>query len=219
MGNMAWNNNFAYALGLITSDGNLSPDGRHLAFISTDMDLIDTFKRCLNLKNRVSLKKSGGYSESNSKKCYVVQFGNVKLYNFLTDVGLGPNKSKAIGPLLVPPAYFADFLRGLIDGDGSIGYFMHPESKKKQFRIRITSASRRFLEWLRTRLTMTLGIKGSIEIVPRAFQLNYYKSDSKKIAQFVYYSKDVPCLERKFAKARLMICEGGETGIRSSLRS
>lgn len=216
---MIWNTNFAYALGLITSDGNLSSDGRHLAFISTDMDLIETFKKCLDLKNRVSLKKSDGYSMGNKKKCYVVQFGNVKLYNFLTDIGLGPNKSKTIGSLLIPPAYLADFLRGLIDGDGSIGYFMHPESKRKQFRIRITSASRLFLEWLRKRLTMSIGIKGSIEIVPRAFQLNYYKDDSKKIVKFMYYSKDVPCLDRKFAKAKLIMCEGGETGIRSSLRS
>lgn len=68
--NMIWNTNFAYALGLITSDGNLSSDGRHLAFISTDMDLIETFKRCLDLKNRVSLKKSDGYSGGNKKKCY-----------------------------------------------------------------------------------------------------------------------------------------------------
>ena len=199
-----WSCNFAYALGLIASDGNLSPDGRHIAFISTDSQLIDTFKRCLDLENKITLKKGGGYSKGKGKKCYVLQFGDIKLYNFLTDIGLGPNKSKTIGPLLIPPAYLADFLRGLVDGDGSIGYFMHPESKKKQFRIRITSASRRFLEWLRNRLAIRLGVKGSIESVPRAFQLNYYKNDSRKIARFIYYSEDVPCLERKLAKAKLM---------------
>ena len=218
MEKITWNTNFAYALGLITSDGNLSPDGRHLTFVSKNMDLIDTFKNCLGLKNRVSLKRSG-YSKDTNKRYYAVQFGNVKLYDFLTNIGIGPNKSKSIGPLLIPPAYLADFLRGLIDGDGSIGYFMHPESKRKQFRIRITSASRLFLKWLSKRLTMSIGVKGSIEIVPRAFQLNYYKNDSKKIVKFIYYSKDVPCLERKFAKAKLIMCEGGETGIRSSLRS
>ena len=201
---MIWNTDFAYALGLITSDGNLSSDGRHLAFISTDMDLIDAFKRCLDLKNRVSLKKSDGYAKDKGKKCYVVQFGSVKLYNFLTNIGLSPNKSKTIGPLLIPPAYLADFLRGLIDGDGSIGYFMHPESKRKQFRIRITSASIQFLEWLRKRLTMRLGIKGSIEKVVRAYQLNYYKGDSCRIVRFIYYSDKVPCLRRKYDRAMLM---------------
>jgi len=150
-----------------------------------------------------ALKRSG-YSKDSSKKYYVVQFGNVKMYNFLTNIGLGPNKSKTIGPLLIPPAYLADFLRGLIDGDGSIGYFMHPESKKKQFRIRITSASERFLEWLRKRLIMRLDIKGSIEKVARAYQLNYYKGDSCKIVRFMYYSDKVPCLKRKYDRAMLM---------------
>ena len=200
---MFWNTNFAYALGLITSDGNLSPDGRHLVFVSKDLDLINTFKKCLNLENKISSKKSG-YTKDQNKQYYVIQFGNIGLYNFLTNIGLGPNKSKTIGPLLIPPAYLADFLRGLIDGDGSIGYFMHPESKRKQFRIRITSASVQFLEWLRKRLTMQLGIKGSIEKVARAYQLNYYKGDSRKIVRFMYYSNEVPCLKRKHDKAKLM---------------
>ena len=84
MKNLIWSTNFAYALGLITSDGNLSSDGRHMAFVSKDLDLINTFKDCLDLKNKVSLKRSG-YSKDPSKKYYVVQFGNVKLYNFLTN--------------------------------------------------------------------------------------------------------------------------------------
>lgn len=203
MEKLGWNTNFAYALGLITSDGNLSPDGRHMIFVSKDIDLINTFKNCLNLKNKISLKKSG-YSNDVNRKYYVVQFGNIRLYHFLTDIGLSPNKSKAIKSLLIPPAYIADFLRGLIDGDGSIGYFMHPESKKKQFRIRITSASMHFLDWLRRRLTMQIGTKGSIEKVPRAYQLNYYKGDSSRIVKFIYYSDKVPCLKRKLDKARLI---------------
>jgi len=175
-----------------------------MAFVSTDLDLINTFKNCLNLKNKVSLKKPGAYNRLNRKKCYVVQFGNVKLYCFLTNIGLMPNKSKSMGPLLIPPAYLADFLRGLIDGDGSIGYFMHPESTRKQFRIRITSASVHFLDWLRKKLTITLGIKGSLEKVPGAYQLNYYKGDSRKIIDFIYYNNSVPCLRRKFDKAMLL---------------
>ena len=203
MENIVWSNNLAYAIGLITADGNLSPDGRHLVFVSKDKDLIDSFKKCLNLENKISLKKSG-YTKNSDRRYYVVQFGNVKLYNFLTDIGLSPNKSKTIGPLLIPPAYLADFLRGLVDGDGSIGYFMHPESKKKQFRIRITSASRHFLDWLRKRLTMRLDTKGSIEKVTRAYQLNYYKSDSRKMIRFMYYIDNLPCLKRKYDMAKLL---------------
>ena len=201
MDHITWNSKFAYAVGLITADGNLSPDRRHMAFVSKNIELMHAFKNCLGLKNRISSKPSGYCKD---RKYYVVQFGNVKLYNFLTNIGLMPNKSKNIGPLLIPAAYFADFLRGLIDGDGSIGYFMHPESSKKQFRIRIVSASIHFLEWLRKKLTISLGTKGSIRCVPRAYQLNYYKKDSHKIANFIYYDKDVVSLKRKYENAKLM---------------
>ncbi|MEK7574528.1 MAG: hypothetical protein AAB514_03305, partial [Patescibacteria group bacterium] len=47
-----WSPNFAYAIGLIATDGNLSKDGRHLNMTSGDKDMILTFKKCLGLKNK-----------------------------------------------------------------------------------------------------------------------------------------------------------------------
>ena len=202
MKNIIWTNKLAYAVGLLTADGNLSPDGRHIAFVSKDIELMHLLKKCLCLKNKISNKPSG-YCKN--KKYYVIQFGTVKLYNFLLNIGLTPNKSKTIKSLLIPRAYFPDFLRGLIDGDGSIGYFMHPESKKEQFRIRIASASKYFLEWLKKKLTMRLNIKGSVKNATRAYQLCYYKGDSCKIADFIYYDANVMALQRKYKKAKLMI--------------
>ena len=54
-----WSAAVAYAVGLIAPDGNLSPDGRHLELTSTDMDLLETFKACLGLNNRISTKYGG----------------------------------------------------------------------------------------------------------------------------------------------------------------
>ena len=42
-----WSPDFAYAIGLITTDGNLSPDGRHVNFTSKDLELIKNFHRGL----------------------------------------------------------------------------------------------------------------------------------------------------------------------------
>ncbi len=47
---------FAYVIGLITTDGSLSKDGRHLNLTSKDIDQIQTFKRILNLKNKIGIK-------------------------------------------------------------------------------------------------------------------------------------------------------------------
>ena len=51
-----WSANFAYAIGLITSDGNLSINGRSINFTTKDYDLAVTFKTCLNIDNKISRK-------------------------------------------------------------------------------------------------------------------------------------------------------------------
>lgn len=48
-----WSNELAYAVGLIATDGNLSKDGRHIELTSKDTEQLETFKRCLKLKNRI----------------------------------------------------------------------------------------------------------------------------------------------------------------------
>ena len=97
-----WTPQIAYAVGLITTDGNLSSDNRHIDFTSKDIESIKTFKKCLNLKNKTGLKKD---SRSN-KTYYRIQFGNVNLYRWLLKIGLTPNKTKTIGKLAIPDEFF-----------------------------------------------------------------------------------------------------------------
>jgi len=115
-----WNPEIAYAVGLIATDGSLSSDGRHLILVSKDISLLKTFKKCLGLKNKIGLRRSG---YTGRKNCHHVQFGNVILYKWLLNIGLMPNKTKIIGALRIPNQYFFDFLRGHLDGDGCISKF------------------------------------------------------------------------------------------------
>ncbi|MBI2466134.1 MAG: hypothetical protein HYV66_02830 [Candidatus Sungbacteria bacterium] len=57
--NKKWSSDLAYAIGLLTTDGCLSKDGRHIDFTSKDMDQIKTFLSCLGIKNKISQKISG----------------------------------------------------------------------------------------------------------------------------------------------------------------
>lgn len=82
-GNINWSPEIAYVVGLITTDGNLSKDGRHLELTSKDIEQIRTFKKCLNLKNKISTKRSG---YTGRKDIYHIQFGNVILYRFLLSI-------------------------------------------------------------------------------------------------------------------------------------
>ncbi len=110
-----WSRKFAYAIGLMVTDGNLSIDGRHMSFTSKDKEQIIHLKECLNIKNKIEKKSNGS---NNVKKYYQVQFGDVSFYKFLLTVGLMPAKSKVIHKVIVPKKYFFDFLRGHFDGEG-----------------------------------------------------------------------------------------------------
>src|SRR3972149_1568778 len=103
---MVWSSDFAYAIGLLTTDGNLSSDGRHISLVSKDLEQIENFKRILKLKNKISLR---GSTYSKSRKYYSLQYGDVKLYRFYLSIGLHPNKSRTLNEIYIPDKYFADF--------------------------------------------------------------------------------------------------------------
>ena len=194
-----WSPNFAYIIGLITTDGNLSPDGRHLNFTSKDLELAALFKKILGLTNKIGKKSRGGDEE---KKYYVVQFGDINFYRFLLSIGLMPNKSKILSSLKIPDKYFKDFLRGCIDGDGNIHHFKHPESQFLQLRVRITSASKPFLTWLKNKSNKNIKLKGGwIEKSKGANILCYGSRDSLKLLKIIYKDKTSPYLRRKYLKA------------------
>jgi len=64
---MIWTADLAYVVGLTTTDGSLSKDGRHIDFTSKDKELIKSFAKILKLKNRIGSKYRG---EDHSNFCY-----------------------------------------------------------------------------------------------------------------------------------------------------
>ncbi|MCL4405513.1 hypothetical protein M1295_03075 [Patescibacteria group bacterium] len=197
---IAWSPQIAYAVGLITTDGCLSPDGRHFDFTSNDKDQMETFKKCLNLKNGIVRKRS---SYTNRLSSFHIQFGNVTLYRWLLDVGLMPNKSKRLGALKIPNDLFFDFLRGHLDGDGCIMKYNDPVYPKS-LRLYTTfmSASLPHILWLRRKITSATGKRGFIRNDPVTFRLTFSKQDSIALLNRIYYKPNVPRLERKFFIAK-----------------
>lgn len=195
-----WSSNFAYAVGLLTTDGNLSPDGRHISFTSKDRQLVEKFKNCLLLSNKIGRKGSGRDEE---KKYYVIQFGNVVLYSFLLGIGIMPHKSKILGNIDIPEKYFWDFLRGHFDGDGTFYSYWDPRWRSSfMFYITFVSASKRHIEWLRKEISRRIEIKGHVTKAEKSsvYQLKYAKRESLKLIPKLYYDKRVPCLLRKRSK-------------------
>lgn len=192
-----WRSSLAYAIGLITTDGCLSIDGRHIDLTSKDLEQIKTFIRILGLKNKVGLKSSG----SSNKKYYRVQFSNVVFYKFLLNIGLTPHKSKTIAKIAIPDKYFADFLRGCLDGDGNI-YTYWDSIYKNSFRlyVKFTCASFRHLKWIDSQIKRLYQIEGKIRFSSRAYILIFAKHSSVQLLKTLYYQSNISFLERKHSK-------------------
>lgn len=193
-----WSAKFAYIIGLIATDGCLLNDGRHIDFTSKDLSLVEIFRDYLELDNRITKKARGTEKE---KKYFRIQFGDVNFYKFLLSIGLTPHKSKTLNKLTIPEEYFIDFFRGCVDGDGSITAFIHPESKNKQLRMRLYSASKNFLIWIKE-VNKIYGVNGYMGTATRCNVLEYAMKDSINLLNLMYY-KDFPeSLGRKFLFAK-----------------
>lgn len=197
---IVWSGALAYCIGLIASDGNLSADGRHITFVSKDLDLIITFCKCLRIKPKISLK-NGGFTKT--RKYYYVQFGDIHFYKFLLSLGLTPSKSKTIGALKIPPQYFFDFLRGSFDGDGSFySYWDKRWASSHMFYIVFISASPTHINWIRSSVARWTNLVGHLHKSPNnsAYQLRYAKTEAKIIIDRMYHDPRAPRLERKYKK-------------------
>lgn len=198
-----WRPELAYAIGLITTDGSLSCDGRHLIFISKDIPLLKTFKKCLGLKNKIGLRRSG---YTGKKDCHHVQFGNIILYKWLINIGLMPNKTKIVGTLKIPNKYFFDFLRGHLDGDGDIRRYQDPiYTNSERLYIRFCSASLKHIQWLQKKTGSLLKIKGFITKGNGIFYIRFAKKDSLILLPNLYHKRNIPFLWRKYKIVKNLI--------------
>ncbi len=197
-----WSANFAYAIGLIATDGCVSGNGRTVAFVSKDLEQIKNFMACLKIKNKIG-KTFSGYKGS---VAYRVQFGGIDFVEFLESIGIGPAKSLTIGPLNIPDKYFFDFLRGCFDGDGYTHSYWDKRWKSSfMFYLGFVSASPSFIYWLKRKIRELANIEGHITRAYKkrmCFQLKYSKYDAARLVGKMYARLGCVCLGRKRLKIK-----------------
>jgi len=204
-----WSPELAYVIGLLVTDGCLSNDGRHIIIRSSDFQLLETFKKCLHLSNKASKTFNNGWAK---KPSYRIQFGNVQFYRWLIKIGLSPAKTYTVREIKVPNEYFRDFLRGHLDGDGSVWTYKdfyntskNPKYIYNRLFVRFISASKFHIEWLSKNIYKLLSVKGHAwERLPSRqdqttsiWEIKFAKKESVKLLRQIYYKDDLPCLERK----------------------
>lgn len=172
-----------YLVGLITTDGSLSKDGRHIDITSKDGKFLKGLVKRLALSCRVTIKGDGF-----GRQAYRIQIANRNFYDFLLSIGLMPKKSLILKKLDIPEIYFVDFLRGVIDGDGYMSRWLHTLNKNEQWILRICSGSNFFIHWLKKRIESLLNAKGRIyQELPTRHILKYGKMAAREILERCYY--------------------------------
>ena len=204
-----WSPKFAYAIGLLTTDGSLSKSGRHVDLTSKDREQLVNFMTCLNIRVKIG-KKINGLKQG----CLRIQFGDVLFYKFLLSIGLFPNKTKTLGAIKIPQELFFDFLRGHLDGDGSFYSYFDPRWRASyMFYTVFISASKNHILWLQSELFKLLRIRGYIKKSEgdSVYNLRYAKAESLKLLPKLYYNRRAVCLSRKRIKIEKALAVSGIT--------
>lgn len=201
---LKWSSDFAYAIGLIVSDGNVARNGRTITFASKDVDQIENFLKALKISNSIGVVNKGLKNQT-----YRTQISDIYFWSFLKTIGIHPNKSKTIEIIAVPDRFMFDFIRGVFDGDGSFYSYWDKRWKLSfMFYISIASASKVFIDWIRSEIEKTLGIKGHLPATsPKGttWQLKYAKSEARILIGKMYENEQNICLSRKRLKIKKIL--------------
>lgn len=189
-----------YFVGLLATDGCLSSDGRHVIITSKDLNFLESLRARLKISNCVGKKRSGL-----GLIYYQIQIGGVDFYQFLEGVGLTPRKSLTLGKLLIDDKYLDHFLRGVIDGDGSIRTWLHPTNGGEQWSLRIYSGSQDFIAWLRDEISSRFEARGVLHKDRSVFVLKFGKMAAQKILKRCYPEG---CLSLEVKRELAVRCSG-----------
>jgi hypothetical protein len=201
---LTWTPDLAYAVGLIATDGCLSSNRKNIVFTSQDIEQITNMKIILMLPGKI------GYTRNSKSEAYRIQFTSAQLYDWLCSLGLTSNKSLTLGELKIPDKYFIDFLRGHLDGDGSISTytdryntFKNDKYVYERLWVRFISGSQDHIRWLHLMIRKLLGVTGRVHITKpnylgrSMYIIKFGKKESLGLLEKIYYSDTLPCLTRK----------------------
>ena len=112
-------------------------------------------------------------------------------------------------------AYFGDFLRGMIDGDGSIYTWIHSSNGRRQWALKISSASPLFAGWLKSAIEDFFAVRGSLYVGKGKLHpihvIKFGKLPAKVILQACYYPG---CLAMSRKLERAQQCMNTPNGVR-----
>jgi hypothetical protein len=143
-----WSPEMAYVLGYWWADGYMyfKPHGAYeIEIASNDRDHLEAMARVIG--GNYTLRKVSKTSE-----CYEVTFCSKEMYQDLQALGGTPRKSRTTGFPDVSIELLPHFVRGVVDGDGTLSW------NGDRPILQIYSASRQFLSDMATAIEQATGI-------------------------------------------------------------
>jgi hypothetical protein len=149
---------------------------------------LDIIKEKINYEGEVKQPK---LRISSKKQSYLLQFCNKKMTSDFVSIGIKQNKSKTIEIPKINDKFFYHFLRGVIEGDGSI-----IRDEKRLF-VFLNSASKIFLEQIANKINLTYKIR---EMKSGLYRLVYWNPHSEELCRRIYEDSEGIRLTRKYNK-------------------
>lgn len=198
----------AYFVGLLTTDGCVFWKNHKHAFISIELKATDKYI-LEQLMESVCCNRKLVYNKRSNT--YTATITSSKMVKDLEQYNIKP-KSSSTQELAtnIPSEYFAGYMRGILDGDGSYGFYARPKRKSHSKSIRLSSGNRLFLEqWINA-------TSAQLQIAPvsiyasqsdRSYTIEYKRNnDLETIIEYVY-APNGPHLLRKKEIANKILTE------------
>jgi hypothetical protein len=183
----------AYVLGYWWADGYMrhrKDTGAHLIEIaSIDRSHLEAIARSVG--EPPSLRKISG-----TTSCYEIEFCSKEMYYDLLALGGMPNKSNVIGFPTLPAEHLVHFVRGFVDGDGTLAW------NGDRPVLQIYSGSKRLLEDMAAAVAEQTGIPAPNVVANRKlWYLKWSTIRAKCLAAWLYVENPGLALDRKAAIA------------------
>lgn len=203
----------AYILGLLFTDGSIGvrkgkPSSMKIELQIGDIAILEKIKEVMKIDSKLTISTHKNRSGSTTKSA-TLSVHNQKLVSDLAKYGVVPRKTYVTKHLPdIPKQYRKDFMRGLIDGDGSI-YSTQCFNKKyqKYYRKKVIyfcslheSICEDFRIWLKEILQKDNVPRVSIEKDSCRITLSG-TNDVRKVAAFLYKDSHIS-LARKYKLAK-----------------
>lgn len=129
----------AYWFGVLSAGGYLiPPNGVGIEISTRDRDWLCRFKSDLKFEGKIYTYSRSKFGRGNGGDRSRMVFTSQQIYSDLMGLGLQPNKTNTLEFCRkLPYNSYRHYIRGIIDGDGSLCY----NSKRRQWRLSVRGTS------------------------------------------------------------------------------